>query len=89
MPEFKVNENISGEIRSFRSSGEEIQGSDLSAENATESSLKTSSRYIEENNRIKELFDLYKQLIKKDASDLDKMVETAQILDSTNAGKLR
>lgn len=87
MAEFKVNSGLNGEISLFNSSGERINESVAQIDGG--STLKTSVRYVEEDQKIIELFNLYKQLIAKDTADLNRMAEAARELDAKSAVKIQ
>lgn len=89
MAEFKVNELLAGEISAFSNSGTELIASASEITISGVSSLKTSVRYVEEHNAIIGLMKLYKQLIAKDASDLQTMKESAEELDAKIAGSTK
>lgn len=90
MVEFKVNDALTGEVFAFGSTGAEMNSAVSNVEmGAGISTLKAGTRFVAEHNSIIELMKLYQQLIAKDADDLMRMKETADILDATIADSVR
>ena len=86
MAEFKVNKALVGEISSLQCTGEQLSSAS-SVDCSGVSSLKTSVRFVSEHNAIIELLKLYQRLVKKEVTDLNAMVESAEELDAKLSGK--
>lgn len=80
--EFKINKALTGEISELRNSGNLINDSysEIPIDNVR--TLKTSVNIISQHNEIKRLLDLYKELILKDAEDLDDLIAEAIAMDT-------
>lgn len=90
MVEFKVNDALTGEVSAFNRTGAEINSAVVDVEMGSGiSTLKAGTQFVTEHNSIIELMKLYQKLIAKDANDLMKMKETADILDVTIANSVR
>ena len=90
MAEFKVNDALMGEVSAFSNTGAEMNSAVSNVEMGVGiSTLKAGARFVTEHKSIIELMKLYQQLIAKDADDLIKMKETADILDTTIANSVR
>lgn len=90
MSEFKVNIALLGEVSAFSKTGADINSSvsavDLSAGIST---LKAGTRFVNENNSIIDLMNLYQQLVIKDADDLLIMNNKVNLLDNYIAKNIR
>ena len=81
MAEFKIASALASEITTLRQAGAEpeIAVPETSGGTAT---LETCNQFVQEHAMIKALLVSYCNLVQKDASDLEQMMETAQQMDS-------
>ena len=80
MTQFKINSGIRGEITSFKSPSDSFtENTSVSTDGV--STLKTSVKYVQQHKDISKLLKLYRELLLKDAGDLEKMVVEVEMLD--------
>ncbi len=89
MVEVKFNPLLFGEIIQFGNDGKEINADVESVSAEGVSSLKTSVKFVEENNDIQQLLKLYQKLILKDVADLNEMMTSAEQLDKVIAKQMK
>lgn len=91
MAEFKIDKSLSDEVSSLRKKANKINEDYEVIKSDKVNTLKTSMEYISQHAEIKELLELYKSLLLKDAKDLDDMIAEVgemdtQIADAQSTG---
>ena len=91
MAEFKIDKSLSDEVSSLRKKANKINDDYEVIKSNKVNTLKTSMEYISQHAEIKELLELYKSLLLKDAKDLDDMIAEVgemdtHIADAQNTG---
>ena len=81
MPEIKIGEGLIGQISSLRAAGAALNGSSGGSEISGGPSLTTCRMYADQQAAIQELISLYRQLVTKDANELDSLVQGMKDLD--------
>ena len=89
MLEFKVTDDIDLDIGNVNQSGNALNAefANFPVDNLT--TLKTAVKFHNQNNNIKILLDLYKELVIKDAKDISDMVKEARKMDEILAGTMK
>lgn len=83
MGEIKINLiALDGEICTFRSAGDNISTSDADIDSSGVNTLETCLKYIEQQKKIALLLDVCKNLVIKDAGDVEMMKGTVAGLDA-------
>lgn len=81
MAEFKITKALSSEISTLQSDGNAINDGFKATPSDDVSSLSAAMEFIKEQKQIKQMLELYSQLLVKDANDLTEMVKTVEAAD--------
>ena len=88
MSEIKYDLDLTKDIVTLANTGSSLNGSATSISSDEVSTLKAAVKYIEQHDQIKEIINLYKSLILKDASDLSQTLENVKTTDLLLANSL-
>lgn len=83
MAELKINEALCSDIGNLKSSANSINNGYESIPSDDMNSLKTAVCYISQQDKIKALLELYKDLILRDVKDLEDLVKEVKEMDKT------
>ncbi len=81
MAEFKISKALSSEIATLKTKGSAINDDFSAATTDDVSSLSAAVAFVKEQKQIKQMLELYSQLLVKDANDLAEMVKTVEAAD--------
>ena len=88
MSEIKYDMDLTKDIVTLANTGSSLNGFATSISADEVSTLEAAVKYIEQHKQIKEIINLYKSLILKDASDLSQTLENVKTTDLLLANSL-
>lgn len=86
MVEIKLNNGFLTEIDAFRTAGSNLQEINAVSISDAGISLPTIRGYMQRLSQIQEVVSLFGALVKKDATDMDKLAATLKAADSAGGG---
>ena len=89
MTEFRIGTAVLMDIQSVSIAGGQVNAGYTKLSDENVNTLKTAESYSKQHLKIKELLDIYQELIKRDVQDISDMVLETMTMDHSLAGTFR